>query len=502
MKTPRFKPVTLGILLLFFCSCSVKTYNLSPEEVEKAVPGNTLNVILKDGSEVKLKDVRLEQARLIGYTKKRERREIDVASIHAVLLKKEDASLALVGLGAAAVTAWLAIGAATAPSPPPSESCPFIYSFDGERYILDAEPYGGAICRGLKRTDWCGLEHLTETDGQYRILIANELEETEYTDELKLVIVDHPSTVKVAPDAAGRIHTFARPLAPLSAVQNGEEDITSLVSEKDLRVWKADYEGLSSSSNEGLREELIFEFAKPKDAPRAKLLVNASTDFWGSQVAKAFLALQGNRISSWYADVDTRGPEFQKIVSWYLREELYLLQVKVETPSGWEPRGIIYGSGPFVSEDKAYVLDIRDVPGEVLRLKIAPPTQFWNIDYLAVDYSDDIAVDILKVLPESAGARTDPAVCDLLQANDDRYFVLPRGGAPAELVFPAPARKPGWERTLILGTSGYYDIHLEAAGEPRTDLFRKILAEPGATLVYAREVYEKGKKNEAERGRK
>jgi hypothetical protein len=186
-------------------------------------------------------------------------------------------------------------------------------------------------------------------------------------------------------------------------------------------------------------------------------------------------------------------------MSWYLREELYLLQVKVDTPSGWKARGIIYGSGPFVSEDKAYVLDTRDVPGEVLRLKIAPPKQFWNIDYLAVDYSEDMALDVMKISPAGSGDRSGPAIAELLQANDDRYFILHSGGAPAELVFPAPDRKPGLDRSLILGAGGYYDIHLQTAGEPQTDLLKKIIAEPGKTLEFARRVYETGKKIEAER---
>jgi hypothetical protein len=499
MKPARFKMVTLGILSFFACSCATKNYYLTPEEVERGVPAKALIIRLNDGSEVKLTGARWEQTKIIGLAEGKIKREIDLASIQAVQMQRSDYSLAAVGMGVAAVAAWLVIGAATAPSPPPAESCPFIYSFDGERYVFDAEPYGGAICRGLERTDWCGLEHLTEKDGQYRILIANDLDETEYTDELKLVVVDHPRGVIVAPDVAGRIHTFAEPQTPLRAVQNGDKDILPFISERDSKSWKSGYEERSSASDDGLREELLLEFAKPKEAQIAKLLVNASTDFWGSQVAKEFLMLHGNRISDWYAEVNTRGPEYQKVMSWYIREELYLLQVKVETPRGWESRAIIYGSGPFVSEDKAYVLDVRDIPGEILRLKLAPPTQFWNIDYLAVDYSEDSAVDVKKISPAGVGARTDPAVWQLLQANDDRYFILPQAGASAELVFPAPARKAGWDRSLILGVCGYYDIHLEAQGEPQTDLINKILAEPGSTLEYAREKYETGKIRETER---
>jgi len=502
MRTPRFKTVALGILLLFACSCAVKNYNLAPEEVGRGAPGTPLLITLKDGTEARLRDVRLEQSKLIGITGNRQRREIDIASIWAVQIRKRDYSLVAVGLGVAGVAAWLAIGASTAPPPPPSESCPFIYSFDGDQYVFDAEPYGGAICQGLERTDWCGLEHLVESDGQYRILISNELNETEYTDELKLVVVDHPKGVQVVPDAAGRVHSFAQPRPPLRAVQNGEKDILGLVSARDLQVWESSYEDRSSPLKEALREELIFEFAKPRDARKAKLLVHAAADFWGSQVAKGFLELFGDKVSDWYSKVNSRGPELQRLMSWYLREELYLLQVRVETPNGWEPRGIIYGTGPFVSEDKAYVLDIGDIPGEILRIKLTPPTQFWDIDYLAVDYSEDLPMDVMKISPSGTGSRTQPDVRELLQADDDRYFVLPKAGVSAEIIFPAPPRKPGLDRTIMLGASGYYDIHLDAGGEPQTDLIETILAEPGSTLRYAMKIYEAGKRNDGEGSRR
>ncbi len=41
----------------------------------------------------------------------------------------------------------------------------FIYSWDGEKYVFDGEPYGGAIMPALARTVWSELKHLKEERG-------------------------------------------------------------------------------------------------------------------------------------------------------------------------------------------------------------------------------------------------------------------------------------------------------------------------------------------------
>lgn len=493
MWNKRFKVLTSMVILLFFYSCIKTTTYIAPTESYKISSAKKIIIILKDGTELELYKAFIEEEKVIGHTKDKAKKEIDFSLIQSVRIEKFNTHYIYLYSGVAIVAALLALGVATAPEPPPAESCPFVYSFDGENYVFDAEPYGGAICQGLKRTEWCGLEYVKEVNGQYRIVIANELDETQYTDEVKIVVVDHLKGTRVAPDVSGKIHSISSPNIPIRAVDGEGNNLMPIVSKKDGKFWQTRVEEKNPNRKEDLKDELIFEFPKPSDAKKAKLLVNACTSLWGSQVAKRFLEFHGNKIAEWYNEVNNFGPAYQQIMNWYFNEELYLLKIRVETEKGWKPKGTIFGGGPFISEDKAYIIDVSDVPGNTLKIKITPPATFWMIDYLSVDYTEDLDLKVTEIDAIKAFDNTGRDVREILANNDNNYLIMPNTGDKVELFFQSPPKIDGMDRSVILKASGYYDIHLKARGEPQLDMIEKIHYEPGFTIQYAIKEYLKSK---------
>ena len=499
MYNNGFKIFTIIAILLFIYGCIKTTTYIAPHEADKIYAARKIIVTLSDGTEWELKNPYIENNKIIGIGYDNRRKEIDLSLITSVRTEKTDYTYAVLYGLAAAITVGLLIGAATAPEPPPPESCPFVYSFDGEKYILDAEPYGAAICQGLKRTEWCGLEQLKETNGYYKIMIANELDETQYTDELRLVVVDHPNGIEVVPDTSGGIHTVSQPHIPLLAYDSEGNDLVPIISKNDLKFWRTRLEGKNPDKKEDLRDELIFEFPKPRGAKKAKLIVNAYTTFWGSQMVKRLLDLHGKEVYEWYKEVDNFGPAYFKVTSMNIREELYCLKIRVETEIGWKSKGFIFGGGPFISDDKVYVIDISDVPGETLKIKLTPPANFWMINYLALDYTEDINVRITEIEPAEAMDRKGRDVRGILTQRDNTYFVMPNIGDEAELVFESPPQDNSMDRSIILKVSGYYDIHLDAKAEPQREILNRYLMEPDFAIHYAFKEYLKWKKENTKR---
>jgi hypothetical protein len=344
-------------------------------------------------------------------------------------------------------------------------SCPFIYSFDGASYVFDAEPYGGSICKGLKRTEWCVLDHLKEMYGIYELLMTNELDETQYTDELKLLAIDHPCSLFVAPDVSGKIHTFSRPLIPLSAVDRAGDNIAPLCSAKDGKRWTGSMTQFDPDGKAEPRDTLTFRFTKPVHAATAKLLINAGTTAWGAAMGKRFLAMYGSGVGNWYNEVDNGGPAYERIMNWYRNEELYMLKLQVFTRAGWKHRATVLGAGPVIAADRVYVIDLQDVPGDTLIIRMAPPAGFWTIDWVAADYTVDAIVAMHIIPPLHALNRAGNDVRGTLERIDNSCHIAEKGDS-VRLVFPTPPSAKGLNRTIVLEANGYYKMHLKALGLP------------------------------------
>ncbi|HSA95109.1 MAG TPA: hypothetical protein VLJ16_03605, partial [Acidobacteriota bacterium] len=339
--------------------------------------GRIVEVTLSDGRVLKVRgEVQEDKDALVlsGLTY----RSVPLADIDLVWIKKTDrmssivASTLMWGGGLTLVVLALTSGHERSPSPPPEESCPFVYSFDGTEYVLDAEPYGGSVCPGLERADWIGLDNLRPVGGLYRLRLSNELDEVEHIDELKLVVADHPVGVEVFPELSGRLRTAAAPLPPASARDADGRDILPLVGAKDQTFWLGRVEGRDPDRLEDLKEELVFEFVKPSGARQAKLIANAWTTRWGSQAIRPLLASQGRALGPYLEKVGRGGAPLLSLLGWFAREEMYNLQVRVETASGWTTKALVHGGGPMVAKDKVYPLDVSDVAGDKVRIKLTP----------------------------------------------------------------------------------------------------------------------------------
>lgn len=378
-------------------------------------------------------------------------------------------TVALIGvLGVTAAVISLGISNANRPKVVnPNGGCPFLYSWDGRQFVFDAELYGGAVAHGLQREDYSELPHLQAHSGIYRVLVNDELAETDYTDRLELLSVDHPIGTSVGIDDSGNLYSLSAPQAPLSARDESGADLLPWFAATDRRIWETPP---ASTPDGQLRHVIHLMFSKPADAATAKLLVHAGTGEWGLRMLNTLFELYGQDLESKLASLDSNPVDARAIQLWSASEDLYALKVWVEEPSGWQMRGMIPGGGMGA---RVVHLDVSRVKGDQVHIRLQPPAGFWAINSMAIDYSPEQDLGVNRIAPQSARTSAGKDVLSELQATDGRYYKALKGDS-ASIGFAAPPARPGMSRTVFLHSNGYYRPDVRSQGPADSTTLSKI----------------------------
>jgi hypothetical protein len=164
------------------------------------------------------------------------------------------------------------------------ESCPFIYTYDGDSFHFAGEIFSGAIQPGLERHDYLRLPEIKPADGKYLLKVTNEVKEIQHINFMELLAVDHPENVEVLADKNGSLHTISQPVRPLSAVSCTGEDLLPLLVAKDDMNYHFNQAALTDNTV----DEVVLKFDKPKNANHGKLIVRAKNSIWVEHVFSEF----------------------------------------------------------------------------------------------------------------------------------------------------------------------------------------------------------------------
>jgi hypothetical protein len=391
------------------------------------------------------------------------------------------------GIAAGSIVAVVAVVVLT------KQSCPFVYSWDGHQYSFDAEPYGGAITRGLERDDYSELEHLRPDHGVYRLLLTNEVDETQFTNLMELWIVDAPATARIVADEFGNLHQVIRLQAPIAATDRSGKDLLAWLRATDRLIW----EPVAVAASDGaVRDEITVTFPKPENARHARLIVNAATGLWGSYMIKKMVELRGREAPAWLESLKPDSDELNALHAWIAREDIYRLNVDVEEPDGWHTRGSVPPGGPFIAEDRVVSIDTSHIQGDNVHIRLRPPLGFWALNSLAMDYDDDHEPAVTRIAPVYAKTDDGRDILADLMASDDRYYAMPSTGDRAEIHFKAPPEKPGLKRTIFLHTRGWYQLHLNTDREPDAQALDAIFNHADGAARFAIKEYATWKANQ------
>lgn len=339
-----------------------------------------------------------------------------------------------------------------------SGSCPHVYSFDGARFQLDADPLSGALFAGAEREDWDRLEHLQPVEGRYRLRVVNELKEIDHIDALSLRIVDHEPGIAVLPSPSGELWSVREAVPPQTAVDSHGRDVRAALTASDDVAESGRAHDFAAQKSDP-RERLTLTFARPA-GPRALLWLRAHSTPFAEEAYVHYMATMGpgaGVLMRW-AQSDTDYPYAQRVADEARRLGLPLTVHAVGTGAVVELGPI----GPAIQRDFVVPLPLP-ASGDTVTIELSLTPLFWEIDQarLAVAPAGPLPGQLLQ--PESVQDHQGRSLLPLLRDADGQRVRL-QNSEYIEAGFVAPPTVAGTERTVVLAIRGFYEMDFGGRG--------------------------------------
>ena len=358
------------------------------------------------------------------------------------------------------------------------DSCPFIYAYNGESYEFIGEIYSGAIHPPLERHDYLPIPNLEPVKNEYKIKITNEIKEIQHTNMMELLVFDHPDNIEVLVDKYGNTHTISNLKLPATSKTSDGSNIDSLLSSKDSLVYMS---GIPND-NSGDMDAVFLTFDRPLGENTGKLVLKGKNSFWLDYIHGQFSELFGEKFDTWKDEQKNRSPE--KMIKWSLDQGIPL-SVYIETEDGWEFADYYNVVGPLAAKEDVLEIDLSKIKGDKVNIKLEFGFLFWEIDYVAMDFTPNYSVEKHTVSLFSAFDENNNDVSDKLMFDDKKYYIQPQIGNEALLTFQVPNQSESTKRSFILHSKGHYEILKEIGGKPDI-AFLKGFRKPGAFSQFSK----------------
>lgn len=369
-------------------------------------------------------------------------------------------------------------------------SCPFLYTWDGQQFVFVKDmmwrsalgmPLG--IMGGRPAFAFADASEeylkipgdlLQEKDGKYTIQMTAELWETIYTDEIKLIAVDHPANTEIYVD-----EKFAAPPYPElkvykvkkqhlpHTVEDGKGvNLKSMISEQDHKYIS----NFQRQKFQGVTEmkDLVLDLGDIVDTKNLHLFLNGWIFPTDASINVALSQSDDIAIKQPSLEVINKKGKWQKVIS------------SIGFPSGKNKTVIVDLSDKFLSEER--------------KVRIRTNMEiYW--DYIFFARNEDLAIEMTTMIPEAAdihyrgfsaksrkGGRYGPHWFDyhevstsqkwrdlrgkytrygdvkaLLQEADDMY-IISNAGDETTISFDATKLRKveeGWKRDFLIYSVGW-----------------------------------------------
>lgn len=375
-------------------------------------------------------------------------------------------------------------------------SCPYIYTWNGERFeffsdCLWAAPLGLVQATGdmAPTREWENLlipgDKLKPRNAQYMLQLTEELWEAAYFDEVKLVAVDHPTGVSIftnekvgSPEmAAHRIHSVRNPRLPLSARDGLGRDLLPGLAAMDgnyvqpfagriiqgvVDEWTMEFDLGKLSNNDGTKPDnvrlFLLGWVFPTDtslnqaivqnpsidppAPPSLEVINTDGEW---QMVRPFIGFPGGKTKAMVIDVSDA----------FLTQD-YRIRIRSGMELYWDQVFFTVNESDAETVSQACELQSADLHYRGFSHRVYADNSLFRNGHAPESYDYD-SVSTEPRWNEMMGRFTRyGATTKLLESQDDQIVVMGPGDE-LTISFAVPTSPPpaGWKRDFVLYNVGW-----------------------------------------------
>ena len=431
----------VGILLALNGGCTSVTNITHRSQLANSVTTGEITVLTKDGVTYRLRNYALTDSLLTG-TSIAEKNGVKVARLQTLKLadikciRTENSSFfkTVVAVGATTFFAGTALsylggnegfsvnevykyyspyggGGGT--------SCPYVYSWNGKRYVLDAEAFGVALGKGLEMTTRSALTSLREENGLLKIQIANERPETHFVNAVHLFSaeVDTGAEVVVGPDNA--LLRIGHPDPPVSANDRSGNTILPAIRAVDGSFWESGEE--DADAGKDFEDVIDVRFVRPAGKGAGIFLLTGINTEFSNVVYRNVCRFLGDQAQTFMQRLDSDSDMVGIIREWIDESSM---KVSVWTGTNWDNAGVILPEATNVPFTRAVPVNLHQLSGDTVLVRIKCLKDVWKLDALRMDWTSARPLETSPVSMVSAVGSGDGDVLESLRRADTSYVVL------------------------------------------------------------------------------
>jgi hypothetical protein len=320
-------------------------------------------------------------------------------------------------------------------------SCPYVYAWDGDHYVLQGEVFGTAFGKALETHTACMLPAAAVGNKKVLVRVANERPETHFLNAVHLFGYRRPAGSTVVLDNEHHAWPVIHPRVPLHCPPELEN--------RDGKVLTSD--AGNTRPGGGHRDVVYLTLPSPGDGHTGSLVVHAINSHLDNAVFDMVFGYLGKE-SLRFIDRVEHDPQLVGELGEWIHD--CSLTVEVWRGGTWVFEGEITPEANVTSFTRVVRVHTEAGDEDSLRIRLSSLADLWSLDAVELDWTPAEQLTphpmrMLSAIHSSTGSVVEP-----LAARDGEYTVL----VPEERIdmeFAAAPSASGEEWVYALDAAGY-----------------------------------------------